>query len=114
MCSPCVRFGRERDCEYADKDRRTRSELLEEKIAFLQARLQELEGGGGGGGGGDAHVNAGLNVNVNGMADLWFGNGVPWGGSQDELGDMQVDAGIPVGGLSPGACRSVSSSRVAG
>lgn len=55
VCSQCVRFGRERDCEYSEKDQKTRTELLEEQIAVLKARVIELEdapGGGGGGGGG--------------------------------------------------------------
>ena len=42
-----MRFGRERDCEYSEKDQKSRTEVLEEKIAALQARVRELEGGGG-------------------------------------------------------------------
>ena len=43
VCSQCVRLGREKDCEYTEKDQRSRTEILEENIAVLQARLQELE-----------------------------------------------------------------------
>ncbi|GJE90909.1 C6 transcription factor domain-containing protein [Phanerochaete sordida] len=60
VCSQCVRFGRERDCEYSEKDQKTRTELLEEHIADLKARIIELEGGGGGGSAppvGTAHSN---------------------------------------------------------
>ena len=43
VCSQCTRFGRERDCEYSDKDHRSRTEILEERVAFLEARLRETE-----------------------------------------------------------------------
>lgn len=43
MCSQCARYGRERDCEYSDKDQRSRTEILEETISVLQARLAEFE-----------------------------------------------------------------------
>lgn len=43
VCNQCTRFGREKDCEYSDKDHRSRTEVLEENIAILQARLKELE-----------------------------------------------------------------------
>ncbi|KAI0072826.1 hypothetical protein K474DRAFT_1667317 [Panus rudis PR-1116 ss-1] len=44
VCGQCVRFNRERDCEYTDGDQRSRTEILEEKIATLQARIRTLEG----------------------------------------------------------------------
>lgn len=43
MCSQCIRLGREKDCEYTEKDKRSRTEILEENIAVLQARLRKLE-----------------------------------------------------------------------
>ncbi len=43
VCSQCTRFGREKDCEYPDKDHRSRTEVLEENIAILKARLKEFE-----------------------------------------------------------------------
>ena len=43
-----MRFGRERDCEYSEKDQRTRTEVLEERIAVLKARITELEDAAGG------------------------------------------------------------------
>ncbi|KDQ62156.1 hypothetical protein JAAARDRAFT_148837 [Jaapia argillacea MUCL 33604] len=42
-CGPCVRGNRQEDCEYADGPGRTRTELLEDSVALLQARIQELE-----------------------------------------------------------------------
>ncbi|KIP07431.1 hypothetical protein PHLGIDRAFT_71064, partial [Phlebiopsis gigantea 11061_1 CR5-6] len=47
VCNQCVRFGRERDCEYSEKDQRSRTEILEETISNLQARVRELESGSG-------------------------------------------------------------------
>ena len=38
-----MRFNRERDCEYTDGDQRSRTEILEEQIAQLQARIRTLE-----------------------------------------------------------------------
>lgn len=43
VCGQCVRFNRERDCEYTDGDQRSRTEILEEQIATLQARIGTLE-----------------------------------------------------------------------
>lgn len=43
ICGQCTRLNREKDCEYSDKDNRSRSEILEEQVALLQARLHELE-----------------------------------------------------------------------
>lgn len=38
-----MRFNRERDCEYTDGDQRSRTEILEEQITQLQARIHTLE-----------------------------------------------------------------------
>ena len=38
-----MRFGREKDCEYSEKDQKSRTEILEENIAILKARIFELE-----------------------------------------------------------------------
>lgn len=38
-----MRFNRERDCEYTDGDHRSRTEILEEQVAQLQARIHTLE-----------------------------------------------------------------------
>lgn len=43
FCGQCIRFSRERDCEYTDGDQRSRTEILEENIAVLQARVRQLE-----------------------------------------------------------------------
>ncbi|TCD67723.1 hypothetical protein EIP91_012022 [Steccherinum ochraceum] len=43
VCGQCVRFNRERDCEFTDGDQRSRTQILEENIAVLQARLRVLE-----------------------------------------------------------------------
>ncbi|KAI0782138.1 hypothetical protein C8Q75DRAFT_788457 [Abortiporus biennis] len=43
VCGQCVRFGRERDCEYTDGDQRSRTEILEETITNLQTRLRAYE-----------------------------------------------------------------------
>lgn len=43
ICGQCLRFNRERDCEYTDGDQRSRTEILEEQITQLQARLHTLE-----------------------------------------------------------------------
>jgi len=43
VCGQCVRFNRERDCEFTDGDQRSRTQILEENIAVLQARLRALE-----------------------------------------------------------------------
>ncbi|KAH9849402.1 hypothetical protein C2E23DRAFT_737549 [Lenzites betulinus] len=42
-CSRCVSNGRPDDCEYAVGGEVTRSRLLEENIALLEARIRELE-----------------------------------------------------------------------
>ncbi|KAI0091621.1 hypothetical protein BDY19DRAFT_931391 [Irpex rosettiformis] len=66
VCSQCVRYGRERDCEYTDKHQLSRTEMLEETIATLQAKLQELE-----------HTEDGNSPPVGiGHAQYW-GSGVP-------------------------------------
>ncbi|EKM50050.1 uncharacterized protein PHACADRAFT_130574 [Phanerochaete carnosa HHB-10118-sp] len=51
VCSQCVRLGREGDCEYSEKDQKTRTEILEEHVAALKARIVELEGAANGGAG---------------------------------------------------------------
>ena len=43
FCSACVRANRTDDCEYTDNQGRTRTQVLEETLERLQARLQELE-----------------------------------------------------------------------
>lgn len=43
MCGPCSRANRSEDCEYTDGQGRTRTQMLEETIAQLEARIQELE-----------------------------------------------------------------------
>lgn len=42
-CSACIRTDRKDDCEYSDTQGRTRTEILEETLERLQARLLELE-----------------------------------------------------------------------
>ncbi|KAH7929262.1 hypothetical protein BV22DRAFT_1125875 [Leucogyrophana mollusca] len=42
-CGQCVRGNRVDDCEYTDGQRRSRTQTLEEDIARLRARVQELE-----------------------------------------------------------------------
>ncbi|KAJ7451627.1 Zn(2)-Cys(6) binuclear cluster domain-containing protein [Mycena latifolia] len=41
-CGPCARSSSFQDCEYAD-DGPTRTQILEEQIAILEARIEELE-----------------------------------------------------------------------
>ncbi|KAG9310084.1 hypothetical protein JVU11DRAFT_9693 [Chiua virens] len=43
VCTPCLRGERVEDCEYTDGQRRARTLALEDDIARLQARVQELE-----------------------------------------------------------------------
>ncbi|KIY63394.1 hypothetical protein CYLTODRAFT_138144 [Cylindrobasidium torrendii FP15055 ss-10] len=43
VCGPCSRTTRPTDCEYTDKQGRTRAEILEENIARVEARIFELE-----------------------------------------------------------------------
>ncbi|KAH8101647.1 hypothetical protein DFH11DRAFT_1790190 [Phellopilus nigrolimitatus] len=43
VCTQCVFDDCASDCEYTDKQGRTRTQILEENIALLQARVQELE-----------------------------------------------------------------------
>ncbi|KAG2141400.1 uncharacterized protein EDB93DRAFT_1252543 [Suillus bovinus] len=42
-CSQCVRGNRPDDCEYTDGQGRSRTNMLEQEISRLQARIQELE-----------------------------------------------------------------------
>ncbi|KAI5116156.1 hypothetical protein M0805_008427 [Coniferiporia weirii] len=43
VCTPCVGANRSDDCEYTDNQGRTRTQILEENVSRLEARLQELE-----------------------------------------------------------------------
>ncbi|KAI0311531.1 hypothetical protein OF83DRAFT_750494 [Amylostereum chailletii] len=43
VCGPCARSNRSDDCEYTDGQGRTRSQMLEDTISRLEARIQELE-----------------------------------------------------------------------
>jgi hypothetical protein len=43
MCGQCIRGNRPDDCEYTDGQGRSRTHMLEQDIARLQARVQELE-----------------------------------------------------------------------
>ncbi|KAL5532518.1 hypothetical protein ACEPAF_4292 [Sanghuangporus sanghuang] len=42
-CAQCVKGNRAEDCEYTDNQGRTRTQMLEETVALLQARIHELE-----------------------------------------------------------------------
>ncbi|KAH9922618.1 uncharacterized protein B0H18DRAFT_879225 [Fomitopsis serialis] len=48
ICGPCIRSHREAECEYLDGPRPSRKQVLEEEIARLQERVQELEQSGRG------------------------------------------------------------------
>lgn len=48
VCGPCIRSRRETECEYLDGPRPSRKQVLEEQIARLQERVQELEAAGRG------------------------------------------------------------------
>ncbi|KAH9831189.1 uncharacterized protein C8Q71DRAFT_783153 [Rhodofomes roseus] len=43
VCGPCIRTQREYDCEYTDGATRSPTQLLEDNIARLEARIYELE-----------------------------------------------------------------------
>lgn len=43
VCGQCVNKGRQEDCEYTTAPGLTRTQLLEENIALLEARIKELE-----------------------------------------------------------------------
>ena len=43
ICRQCYRAGKPDDCEYTDGTNRSRTQILEERIAILEARIQELE-----------------------------------------------------------------------
>lgn len=43
VCGQCIRAGKPDDCEYTDGQGRSRTQILEERIAILEARIQELE-----------------------------------------------------------------------
>lgn len=42
-CGQCIRGNRAEDCEYTDNQGRTRTQMLEETVALLQARIHDLE-----------------------------------------------------------------------
>ncbi|KAH9829682.1 uncharacterized protein C8Q71DRAFT_863060 [Rhodofomes roseus] len=48
VCGPCIRSHRETECEYLDGPRPSRKQVLEDQIARLQERVQQLEEAGGG------------------------------------------------------------------
>jgi hypothetical protein len=43
VCGSCSRANRPDDCEYTDGQGQTRTQMLEDTIAQLEARIQELE-----------------------------------------------------------------------
>ncbi|KAH9918952.1 uncharacterized protein B0H18DRAFT_1120056 [Fomitopsis serialis] len=43
VCGPCTRTNREYDCEYTDGPTRSPTQLLEDNVARLEARIYELE-----------------------------------------------------------------------
>ena len=43
ICSQCVKANREAECQYHDKKQISRTQLLQQKVAKLEARLRELE-----------------------------------------------------------------------
>lgn len=43
FCGQCAQTRRPTDCEYTDKQGRTYTEVLEERLSQLKARVQELE-----------------------------------------------------------------------
>ncbi|KAF8624196.1 hypothetical protein AX17_007185 [Amanita inopinata Kibby_2008] len=43
ICGPCRRHPKEDDCEYSDGPTRSRTQMLEETVSRLEARLHELE-----------------------------------------------------------------------
>ena len=42
VCGQCSRAGKAADCEYTDAQGRSRTIILEEKVAVLEARIREL------------------------------------------------------------------------
>ncbi|PCH45038.1 hypothetical protein WOLCODRAFT_91112 [Wolfiporia cocos MD-104 SS10] len=43
ICGPCIRTNREADCEYTDGTTRSPTQVLEDNIVSLEARIHELE-----------------------------------------------------------------------
>lgn len=43
MCSQCIKANRGNECKYHDKKQISRTQLLQQKVAKLEARLRELE-----------------------------------------------------------------------
>lgn len=43
ICGQCVRTNREADCEYTDGPGPSPTQMLEEQIARLEARIREIE-----------------------------------------------------------------------
>ena len=43
MCGQCSKANRASDCQYYEKKRTSRTQLLQAKITKLEARLRELE-----------------------------------------------------------------------
>ncbi|KAG7443443.1 uncharacterized protein BT62DRAFT_1078508 [Guyanagaster necrorhizus] len=43
VCGPCLRHPKDDPCEYADSPRRSRTKVLEDQVARLEARLKDLE-----------------------------------------------------------------------
>ncbi|KAF9811631.1 hypothetical protein IEO21_06510 [Rhodonia placenta] len=43
ICGPCIRTNRQADCEYTDGPVRSPTQVLEDNIARLEARIYELE-----------------------------------------------------------------------
>ncbi|CAL1703325.1 unnamed protein product [Somion occarium] len=43
VCSQCMKANREAECQYHDKKQISRTQLLQQKVAKLEARLRELE-----------------------------------------------------------------------
>jgi hypothetical protein len=43
ICGQCIRARRPDDCEYTDGQGRSRTQILEENISRLEARIHELE-----------------------------------------------------------------------
>lgn len=92
-----MRFGREKDCEYTEKDQKSRTEILEGNISVLQNRIRELENAANVAGPGPSSA-------ITGLAD--------WTGLTEDIdfGDMIMaghtagDAAGKRSSLSPGAC----------
>ena len=73
MCNQCLRFGREKDCEYTEKDQKSRTEILEGNISVLQNRIRELESAASGSGPGPSSAVAELADWTGLTEDIGFG-----------------------------------------